>query len=407
MKKNIQINLFGTLYNIDDDAYMLLERYLDSMKRYFAHQDGGEEIADDIEHRVAELLWQKKNEGMVAVDIETVKEIIAKIGNPQEIDDAADAGNTAESGEPQDAEYEEVKTETHESFAEKVRNNVRGRRLYRNGDDKKIAGVCSGLAEYTGMGDSTLWRLAFVFLPFALDAVLSMIGFSGSGVFGLFFITYLLLALVVPLAKTPEDNLRMKGCEVTPENINEEILRETSEKKQKVVQTSNGSGCLTILLVCVLVVFLFPLIMLLIAFVLANGLWFGDGMLQTLRSNMGYLFDNEGWMFISAIVAVVLVFAIPVMLIVKKLRTGRFGAATTCISLVVWLLMLGWTVISVIEGFDQLKARNISITTDDYEQSDDTDDSQMTDNTGEMDELTDSVAIDLWGGATDSDDDEW
>ena len=31
----------------------------------------------------------------------------------------------------------------------------------------------------------------------------------------------------------------------------------------------------------------------------------------------------------------------------------------------------------------------------------------MTDNTGEMDELTDSVAIDLWGGATDSDDDEW
>ena len=171
MKKNIQINLFGTLYNIDDDAYMLLERYLDSMKRYFAHQDGGEEIADDIEHRVAELLWQKKNEGMVAVDIETVKEIIAKIGNPQEIDDAADAGNAAESGEPQDAEYEEVKTETHESFAEKVRNNVRGRRLYRNGDDKKIAGVCSGLAEYTGMGDSTLWRLAFVFLPFALDAV--------------------------------------------------------------------------------------------------------------------------------------------------------------------------------------------------------------------------------------------
>jgi hypothetical protein len=69
--------------------------------------------------------------------------------------------------------------------------------------------------------------------------------------------------------------------------------------------------------------------------------------------------------------------------------------------------MLGWTVISVIEGFDQLKAKNISITTDDYEQSDDTDDSQMTDNTGEMDELTDSVAIDLWGGATDSDDDEW
>ena len=58
MKKNITINLFGTLYNIDEDAYQLLDNYLQSMKRYFSSKDGGEEIADDIEHRVAELLWE-------------------------------------------------------------------------------------------------------------------------------------------------------------------------------------------------------------------------------------------------------------------------------------------------------------------------------------------------------------
>ena len=63
MKKNISINLFGTLYAIDEDAYTLLERYLNSMKSYFARQEGGEEIADDIEHRVAELLWQQKQQG--------------------------------------------------------------------------------------------------------------------------------------------------------------------------------------------------------------------------------------------------------------------------------------------------------------------------------------------------------
>ena len=60
MKKNISINLFGTLYNIDEDAYNLLENYLQSMQRYFGRQEGGAEIADDIEHRVAELLWKKK-----------------------------------------------------------------------------------------------------------------------------------------------------------------------------------------------------------------------------------------------------------------------------------------------------------------------------------------------------------
>lgn len=396
MKKNIQINLFGTLYNIDDDAYMLLERYLDSMKRYFAHQDGGEEIADDIEHRVAELLWQKKNEGMQAVDIETVKEIIAKIGNPQEID-----GNTSaeeqhsETSEPQDAVYEEVNTEKRDSFTNRIKNNVRGRRLYRNGDDKRIAGVCSGLAEYTGVGDSTLWRLGFVLMPFVLDALLNLVGFEGSAL-GMFLITYLLLAFIVPLAKTPEDNLRMKGCEVTPESINEEILRETSKNKQKVVQTSNGSGCLTILLVCALVVLLFPLLALLCAIVLAHGIWFSDGMMQTIKTNMGYMFGNEGWMLVSAIVAVILVFAIPIILIIKKLRTGRFGIVTTCISLVLWLLMLGWTVVSVVEGFDRIKAKHISITTDNYGQSDDTTDPQTVDDTGEMNEIVDSVAIDLW-----------
>ena len=57
MKKNITVNLFGQLYAIDEDAYSLLEQYLQNMKRYFATREGGDEIADDIEHRVACLLY--------------------------------------------------------------------------------------------------------------------------------------------------------------------------------------------------------------------------------------------------------------------------------------------------------------------------------------------------------------
>ena len=49
-KKNININLFGTLYAIDEDACILLENYLDNMRSYFAKRDGGDEIFDDIEH---------------------------------------------------------------------------------------------------------------------------------------------------------------------------------------------------------------------------------------------------------------------------------------------------------------------------------------------------------------------
>ena len=58
MKTSININLFGTLYAIDEDAHQLLRQYLDNMKSYFSKQVGGDEITDDIEHRVAELFWE-------------------------------------------------------------------------------------------------------------------------------------------------------------------------------------------------------------------------------------------------------------------------------------------------------------------------------------------------------------
>ena len=67
MKKNININLFGTLYAIDEDACTLLENYLDNMRSYFAKRDGGDEIYDDIEHRVAEHLWSLKQSGQTAI----------------------------------------------------------------------------------------------------------------------------------------------------------------------------------------------------------------------------------------------------------------------------------------------------------------------------------------------------
>ena len=118
MKKNITINMFGQLYAIDEDAYELLERYLSSMKRYFSDKEGGEEIADDIEHRVAELLWQQKEEGITAISIEVVKDIIGKIGNPTEIDSSTENVNTEEPPAADD------KGESSETEARKTDNGL-------------------------------------------------------------------------------------------------------------------------------------------------------------------------------------------------------------------------------------------------------------------------------------------
>ena len=42
---------------------------------------------------------------------------------------------------------------------------MRGRRLERSRSDKRIAGVCAGLADYTGI-DATLIRVGFVIFAF-------------------------------------------------------------------------------------------------------------------------------------------------------------------------------------------------------------------------------------------------
>ena len=59
MKKTLTVNLGGTVYHIDDDAYRLLDNYLSNLKHYFRKQESAEEIINDIEMRIAELFAEK------------------------------------------------------------------------------------------------------------------------------------------------------------------------------------------------------------------------------------------------------------------------------------------------------------------------------------------------------------
>lgn len=209
MKKNITINLFGALYNIDEDAYELLVRYQEDMKRYFAKQEDGEEIADDIEHRVAELMAELKASGVEAVTIEHIEAIIRRIGSPEQLDGTEEDNDV----QPQ---------------AEKPR-----KKLYRNPDDKKIAGVLSGLAAYFGV-DTMALRILAILLVFVTQGVCLLI--------------YLFCWLIIPEAKTPEDKLLMRGKPVNMENLREEILNGAGKVEDFVrsPQTvSKARGCLT------------------------------------------------------------------------------------------------------------------------------------------------------------------
>lgn len=285
MKKNININLFGTLYAIDEDACTLLENYLDNMRSYFAKRDGGDEIFDDIEHRVAEHLWSLKENGMTAIDIDTVKQIISSIGNPDEMESGVEEVADSKIEETSDAEADSEDKEQNEGndqnegkrhdqsesysnasnntdstttaeetiggkWIDRVLHHLSTHRFYRDGKDKIGGGVISGLCHYCGGGDIVVWRVGivlFIMAAFALNQTFHYYFFRP--LFGLLFsvpiIVYIALWLVAPLARTTEERLCMTGKEVTPESISKAIIAEAEEQVKPAAKRAKGGSILS------------------------------------------------------------------------------------------------------------------------------------------------------------------
>ena len=285
MKKNININLFGTLYAIDEDACTLLENYLDNMRSYFAKRDGGDEIFDDIEHRVAEHLWSLKENGMTAIDIDTVKQIISSIGNPDEmesgVEEAADNKEEKTSEAEADSEDKDQNEDNDQNegnghdqsesnsnasndtdsnttaeetiggkWIDRVLHHVTTHRFYRDGKDKIGGGVISGLCHYCGGGDIVVWRVGIVLFLLAIFVLNQTFRyyFISSLLSFLFFvpiIIYIVLWLVAPVARTTEERLSMTGKEVTPESISKAIIAEAEEQVKPNVKRGKGGSVLS------------------------------------------------------------------------------------------------------------------------------------------------------------------
>lgn len=248
MKKNITINMLGRLYAIDEDAYGLLQQYIDTLRSYFAHKPDGKEIADDIEARIAELFDDLKAQGVEAINIQHVQDIITRIGDPKEMDE--DEPKDEETVE-QDAEQSE-ETSTVNRLKEEVvayfdRLRKSGKRLYRDPSDKKITGLLAGCARYFG-GDPLWWRLACVLLVF--------ITFNTSLSSGMFFhvtpftwtplwlvLIYFMISIITPVAQNPEDRLKMKGKDVTPQSLAQEVTEEHVQADIPQTRQSGAIGC--------------------------------------------------------------------------------------------------------------------------------------------------------------------
>jgi phage shock protein PspC (stress-responsive transcriptional regulator) len=170
MKKIININLSGRVIPIEDSAYESLQRYVESLRRYFANEEGRDEIINDIESRIAELMNDKIRKGASAVTEADIEEIIQSMGRVEDFEEA----ETIESATAATA------ADTDDQHQRKRQSKGR---LYRDNSDKLLGGVCSGIASYMNVDPSVI-RLLFAIITF--------------GGFGFGFLLYILLWIILP-----------------------------------------------------------------------------------------------------------------------------------------------------------------------------------------------------------------
>ena len=82
MKRVININFQGRIIPIEETAYQILQGYIESLRRFFANEDGRDEIINDIEGRIAELFGENLKKGNPCITDEDVNAIIASMGRP-------------------------------------------------------------------------------------------------------------------------------------------------------------------------------------------------------------------------------------------------------------------------------------------------------------------------------------
>lgn len=198
MKKTFTINISGKLFHIEEDAFERLQDYLHRLNQYFVCEQGGLEILQDIESRIAELFQEKTSEKQEAITNEWVDEVMARMGKPEDFMDSEQS--QCENNTTTQLKGEQIK-----------------KRMYRDTENRVVAGVCSGMSAYFNT-DPVFLRILFVLLTF-LSA-------------GIAILIYLILWIVVPKATTTSQRLEMRGEEPTIYNIQKTIQEEVKEVKE-------------------------------------------------------------------------------------------------------------------------------------------------------------------------------
>ena len=218
MKRVETIHINGIVFSIENDAFDKLSAYLDTLRNYFEHEQGGSEIIADIEARISELFIERNGNNRQVITQADVTKVIDTLGTPEDI-----------AGTDRDFEKDDNPPPKNTQQSSKT-----SRRLYRDPDHRYIGGVCAGLGAWLGINPVIL-RLVFV-IPVLFSFprfMFNIYGFYGHGLPGFFILLYCVLCIIIPKAKTTAQKLGMRGEPVNISNIEKNIREGFSDPALK------------------------------------------------------------------------------------------------------------------------------------------------------------------------------
>ena len=282
MKQVININFQGRVVPIEITAFDLLKAYTESLNRHFANEEGKEEIINDIESRIGELFQERLTNGATCITDDDVNAVIKSMGRPEEFEsDGEGSANTQPKTTAPSGNYYSNTTASGKRLYRDESNKVLGgvcagianyfgidtilvrivfvlsgvgffayillwafvpsnsgtviggirKKLYRDGDDKILAGVCSGIGNYFGINSwipRVLFALPFISFAFRWGhwGMMSFPDFLRIGFSPGALIIYIILWIVIPEAATTAEKLEMKGEKVDMNSIKESVKEE-------------------------------------------------------------------------------------------------------------------------------------------------------------------------------------
>jgi len=299
MKKIININLSGRILPIEEPAYEQLQSYIGTLRNFFSSEQGRDEIINDIEGRFAELMYDKIKKGNDCITETDVHELIGLMGRPEELaqeapmDEEPSGTHSAQSGSENSSSTGHEKRQLCRDENNRIIGGVagglaaylgidpaivrvlfvilafssfglaafayvlmwifipaalmesyKGKRFYRNPDDKILGGVASGLAAYFDKPAKTI-RLIFL-APLLLqilfwildvsndDFTIVVFNLSAGSLVGFSIILYITLWVILPKAITPYQKMEMRGEKIDLASIRKQVNQGAEQLKEKV-----------------------------------------------------------------------------------------------------------------------------------------------------------------------------